>query len=161
MRREHEKEFSKAELASITSRLPQRFVEELLEAAHDRGGGGVPRCAGFKRDGGRCTLPARSDNGFCWAHDPVNAEARRKAASKAGRSKPGIELHEVKRTLRELADDVLEGKRGRADASVAAQILGVFLRAIEQERRVKEAEELEARLSALEELQAKEKQRYG
>ena len=117
----------------------------------------MPRCAGFKRDGGRCTLPARSDNGFCWAHDPVNAEARRKAASKAGRSKPGTELHLVKRTLRELADDVLEGKRDRADASVAAQILGVFLRAIEAERKIREQEEFEARLSALEELQEKER----
>ena len=120
----------------------------------------MPRCAGFKRDGGRCTLPARSDNGFCWAHDPLNAEARRKAASKAGRSKPGTELHLVKRALRELADDVLEGKRDRGDASVAAQILGVFLRAVEAERKMREQEELEGRLTSLEELQAREK-RYG
>ena len=121
----------------------------------------MPKCAAITRSGQPCKGFVHPGHTYCPAHDPKRADARKKAASKAGRSKPGSELSEVKRTLRELADDVLEGKRGRADASVAAQILGVFLRAIEQERRVKEAEEFEARLSALEELQAKEKQRYG
>jgi len=94
---------------------------------------------------------------YCPAHDPKRADARKKAASKAGRSKPGSELSEVKGTLRQLADDVLEGKRDRADASVAAQILGVFLRAVEAERKIREQEDFEARLSALEELQEKER----
>ncbi len=49
----------------------------------------------------------RSDNGMCWAHDPANAEKRRKVASRAGKTKPGGELAVVKRQLREIADDVI------------------------------------------------------
>jgi len=56
----------------------------------------------------------------------------------------------VKAALRQLADDVLERRVDRADGSVAAQVLGVYLRAIEAERRVRETEELAARLDALE-----------
>jgi len=96
-------------------------------------------------------LPARSDNGTCWAHDPANAEQRRKAASKAGKTKPSAELHQIKQRLRNIADEVLEGKITTAKASVAAQVLGVYLRAVEQERRQRELEELEARITVLEE----------
>ena len=109
------------------------------------------RCQAFKRDGTPCTLPARSGNGTCWAHDPANAEQRRKAASKAGKTKPSAELHQVKRQLRNIAENVLEGKITTAKGSVAAQVLGVYLRAVEQERRQRELEDLEARITVLEE----------
>ena len=108
------------------------------------------RCQASKRDGTPCTLPARSDNGMCWAHDPAHAEQRRKAASKAGKTKPSAELHQIKRQLRNIADEVLEGKITTAKGSVAAQVLGVYLRAVEQERKQRELEELEARLEAVE-----------
>ena len=109
------------------------------------------RCQASKRDGTPCTLPARSDNGTCWAHDPANAEKRRKVASRAGKTKPGGELAVVKRQLREIADDVISGKLETSKGSVAAQVLGVYLRAVEQERRQRESEELEARITVLEE----------
>ena len=108
------------------------------------------RCQASKRDGTPCTLPARSDNGTCWAHDPANAEKRRKVASRAGKTKPGGELAVVKRQLREIADDVISGKLETSKGSVAAQVLGVYLRAVEQERRQRELEELEERLEAVE-----------
>ena len=109
------------------------------------------RCQASKRDGTPCTLPARSDNGTCWAHDPANAEKRRKVAKRAGKTKPRGELAVVKRQLREIADDVISGKLETSKGSVAAQVLGVYLRAVEQERRQRQLEELEARITILEE----------
>ena len=59
----------------------------------------------------------------------------------------------MKRQLRRLADDVLEGSVDKGIASVAAQVLGVYIRAVEQDRKVKETEELEERIEALERTQ--------
>ncbi|PLS87794.1 MAG: hypothetical protein CYG60_00065, partial [Actinobacteria bacterium] len=49
-----------------------------------------------------------------------------------------------------LAEDVLEGRVDRGDATVVNQILNTRARLIEVERKVKEAEEFEERLEALE-----------
>jgi len=49
-----------------------------------------------------------------------------------------------------MADDVLSGEIDRAAASVAGQLLNIKLRAIEQERKIKETDELEARIEVLE-----------
>ncbi len=77
---------------------------------------------------------------------------RSRAAAKAGKSRAGGELSEVKRQLRQLAADVLDGTVDKARGSVVAQILGVYLRAEEVARKVKEAEVLEERVVALERL---------
>ena len=63
--------------------------------------------------------------------------------------------------MRKLASDVLEGEVERATGSVTAQILGVLLRAIETERRIRETEELEARLVALEDAAEERREAYG
>jgi len=65
-------------------------------------------------------------------------------------SKPSKELSGVKAQLQDLADNVLAGKVARADAAVVGQLLNIKLRAIEVERKVKEAEEFEERIAALE-----------
>ena len=91
-------------------------------------------------------LPARSEQGG-------RAQAcglKRRAASRAGKSKPNREVQDVKRQLQALVDDVLEGRRARSIAAVCSQILNIKLRAIEIERKSKETEELEERLEALE-----------
>jgi len=49
-----------------------------------------------------------------------------------------------------LASDVEEGRLEAKDGSVVSQILNVFLRSVEVERRIKESEKLEGRLEALE-----------
>jgi hypothetical protein len=107
-------------------------------------------CRAAKRNGDPCTLPANGPHGYCWAHDPANAEKRRTMASRAARSKPSRELAGVKEQLQDLADKVLAGERDRSDAAVVGQLLNIKLRAIEVERRVRETEELEARIAALE-----------
>jgi hypothetical protein len=113
------------------------------------------QCSADKRDGSRCSLPAKGDNGFCWAHNPANAEQRKKAASRAGKSKPNSELSDIKRRLKAVAQDVLEGRIETGRGSVAAQVYGVLLRAIEQERKQRELEEFEERLAELEAAQEK------
>ena len=121
------------------------------------------RCRGTKRNGEPCTLPAKGSDGYCWAHSPENAEQRRRQASRAGRSKPSREIAEIKALLSDLTDRVLGGEgmepleTGRA--AVANQLLNTRLRTVEVERKIKETEELEERLEALE--RAGEVQRGG
>ena len=111
----------------------------------------MPRCAGLKRDGGQCTTIVKPPQTHCYQHDPARASERKRNASRAARSKPSRELASIKTRLSELADDVLEGRQARAVAAVASQVLNVYLRAISVETKVKEVEELEERIRALEE----------
>jgi len=52
--------------------------------------------------------------------------------------------------LRELAEDVISGRIDRADAAVAGQLYGTFIRAVGVELKVKEVLELEERIEQLE-----------
>jgi hypothetical protein len=117
------------------------------------------RCSGITRSGTRCERSADGPNGLCWAHNPANAEKRRRLASKAGKAKPGGELAGIKQRLSDLADDVLEGKVERGTGAVVSQVLNVYLRAVAVEMKVKEVGELEERLASLEE--ASERGKHG
>ena len=107
-------------------------------------------CRGSKRDGTPCTATVEPPQEYCWWHDPANAERRRRAASKAGKSKPSREIVAIKGRLSDLADDLLAGRVDRADAAVVSQILNVYLRAITTELKIKEVVDLEERIAALE-----------
>ncbi len=107
-------------------------------------------CRELKRDGTPCTLPSNGSNGLCWAHDPKNKERRRRGQSRGGRNKPSRELVGIKTLLSELTDRVLAGGLETGRAAVANQLVGTRLRTIELERKIREAEELEERLIALE-----------
>jgi len=120
------------------------------------------RCGGTKRDGSACTATVQPPQRFCWWHDPANAQQRRRAASKAGRSKPSRELAGIKQRLWGLADDVLEGSVERGTAAVASQVLNVYLRAVSVELKAREQLELIERLEALEgALEQKGGRRWG
>jgi hypothetical protein len=108
-------------------------------------------CRGTKRDGSPCTAPVTGLNGHCWAHDPANADKRRRIASRAGSGKgSGGEIADLKAQLRKLASDVLSGEVGRSEAAVVNQILNTRARLIELERKIKDQEEMQERLQALE-----------
>ena len=109
-------------------------------------------CRANKRDGSPCTTPATGSNGYCWAHDPANAERRRRTASRGGRGRGGSELADLKKRIRDLAADVLDGTADRGRAAVANQLYNTLTRAIEQERKQRELEEMAERLEALEEV---------
>jgi hypothetical protein len=121
----------------------------------------VAQCTASKRNGERCTLPARGQHGLCWAHDPNNAEQRRRTASRGGRSKASREIRDLKKQLEDLAKNVLEGGVERADAVVVNQILNTRARLIELERRIREQEELEGRLEELESVMARQDRGRG
>jgi hypothetical protein len=134
------------------------------------------QCSANKRDGSPCTLQAQGESGLCWAHDPANAEARRRGQSRGGRSKPISELMVLKGKLDTLGDNILSGKVNRGDAAVAVTAYSAAVKAIEalvkvrelEESRlietglkVREQEQLVERLEALEELLAEKNGRRG
>ncbi len=113
-------------------------------------------CSGIRADGGRCGAQAMRGSSFCIGHDPDQAEARRRRASKGGkrggRGRPLAELAGLKTRLSDLADSVLSGGVDRADAAVVGQLLNTVIRACAVELRVKEQLELIERLEELEAL---------
>lgn len=129
----------------------------------------MPRCAFIKPGGDRCGSTAMKGYDTCYGHREDLAEERRRNASKGGRTggrgRPGYspELAEIKDLLKTLTGRVI----GAEDATplapsagaVAGQLIKARLRAVEVERKIKETEELEARLEALE--QADEQQKGG
>ncbi len=114
-------------------------------------------CSGIKADGGRCKAQAMRNSEWCIGHDPDQAEARRRRASKGGkrggrgrRSHTQAELAEVKSILRGLAGSVLKGATDRQDAAVVGQLLNTVIRAASIELKAREQAELIERLEALE-----------
>ena len=111
----------------------------------------VRQCSGITRQGQRCTVSVGVAQEFCHLHDPSRASERRRSASRAGKAKvPTREVHELKAELRQLKDDVLGGSVERGNAAVVVQVVRVLRDLIELERRIKETDELEERLQALE-----------
>ncbi len=112
----------------------------------------MPQCSGIKRDGGRCTVVVGPSQTHCYQHDPRRAEDRRRNASKGGKSKGNQSLAKLDRLLEDLAADALGGKVERSVAAVVNQIINTRVRLLEVERKIKETEELEVRLEALEDV---------
>ena len=95
------------------------------------------RCTGTKGNGERCRGIAATGSDYCPAHDPNRQEARRRAASKAAKSKRG------KRVLDGLYDQtrkLYEGlERGEIDPKVGAvlvQTVNAQTRIAELHRRI-------------------------
>ncbi len=113
----------------------------------------MARCSGTKANGDPCRLAALEPQDVCWAHAPENAAKRKRAAQKGGRSKgPNRELADIKRKLLALTDAVLEGSQDRASAAVAGQLINTLIRCCGLELKVREVDELEARMGELEEI---------
>jgi hypothetical protein len=110
----------------------------------------VARCQGIKRDGGRCTLGVPAGAQWCFNHDPARAEERRRNASRAGKSVGGREIRDLKKRISLVIEAVLEGSQDRGRAAVAIQGFNALKGVLELERKIKETEELEARIEALE-----------
>ena len=115
----------------------------------------MARCGFIKGSGERCKGSATGPHGLCWAHAPENAERRRRMASRAAKSKPNRELRDVKALCEDLTSRVLAGELLPGPAAVANQLINTRLRAIEQERKNRETEDLETRIEALERVREK------
>ena len=107
------------------------------------------RCRGTKRDGTDCTLPAKGPDGYCWAHSPQHAEERRRAASRAGRSRPSTEVRTIKDEIKRVISEVKAGDLDRNDAAVMIQGYRALKDFIALERQVRETDELAAEIEEL------------
>src|SRR5829696_5436922 len=122
-------------------------------------------CAGIKADGGRCGAQAMRNSQWCVGHDPEQAEARQRRASKGGRrggrGRPSVELARLGARFEELADRVLRGEVERGIGAVAGQLLGGARACVRDTVSAREQEELIARLEEIEEALQTRKDRRG
>ncbi len=109
------------------------------------------QCTATKSNGERCTLPANGQQGLCWAHDPRNAERRRRTASRGGRSKPGREVALLKEEIKTIISEVKKGDLDRNDANTMFRGYSVVLDFIKVERGVLEVEDLAREVEELRE----------
>lgn len=120
------------------------------------GGSPLPRpatCRSTTQYGRPCQNPAPPGKDVCWSHDPENAERRSRNARAGGRavhSPTTLEIGDLKDELRALVRDVKDGVVPPGVGAVLNQLLNSMLRAIEQDRKMRETEDLEERLAALE-----------
>jgi hypothetical protein len=77
----------------------------------------MARCAGIKRDGGRCAVVVGPGQTHCYAHDPGRAEERKRNASRGGMSKGNSEIADLKKQLKNLAAGTLAGDVERGVAA--------------------------------------------
>lgn len=112
----------------------------------------MAQCGFIKLGGVRCKATAMKGYDHCYGHRPDLAEERQRNASKGGRSggRGRGEIADIKTLLSGLTRQVLAGEQQTGRAAVAAQLINTTLRALELERKIKETEELEARIEQLE-----------
>ena len=124
-------------------------------------------CSGIKADGGRCKAQAIRGSAYCVGHDPEQAEARRRRASKGGRrggrGRPVAELASLRDENARIRQRLLEAELLPNVAAVAIQSLNCDIRAVATMLKAKEQEELIERLESLEQAleHQKETRRYG
>jgi hypothetical protein len=107
------------------------------------------QCSFIKASGERCRGAAMGQHGLCWAHDPANAERRRRTASRGGRGKANREVATLKEEIKVLIADVKAGDLDRNDAAVMIQGYRALKDYISLERQVRETDELAAEIEEL------------
>jgi hypothetical protein len=124
-------------------------------------------CSGIRADGGRCKAQAMRNSAFCIGHDPDQAEARRRRASKGGkrggRGRPSVELARLQARFEDLAEKVLSGEIERGVGAVAGQLLNGARACVRDGLLAREQEELVSRMEAIEAAleEQKSERRYG
>src|SRR5215210_8148562 len=117
----------------------------------------MAKCTFTKRNGDECRGVAVGPLGGCYQHDPSYELDRKRDAQRngkrggRGRSNPGTaDLHRLQYRFEALAEQVLAGTVERADAAVAAQCLNGARSCIAASAKLREIEDFEKRLDALE-----------
>jgi hypothetical protein len=88
-------------------------------------------------------------NACCWHHAPERAAERRRAASKAGRSRPSTEVRTIKEEIKSVISGVKDGELDRNDAAVMIQGYRALKDFIALERGIKVEDELAAEIEVL------------
>jgi hypothetical protein len=107
------------------------------------------QCSAITRAGTRCQRSAEGQNGLCFAHDPKNAERRRRTASRGGRGKANREVATLKEEIKGVIANVKAGELDRNDAAVMIQGYRALKDFIALERQVRETDELAAEIEDL------------
>ena len=107
------------------------------------------QCSFIKASGERCRGTSTGLHGLCFAHDPANAERRRRTASRGGRGKANKEISTLKEEIKAVITDVRAGDLDRNDAAVMIQGYRALKDFIALERQVKETDELAAEIEEL------------
>jgi hypothetical protein len=117
----------------------------------------LAKCSGITQAGTACKGIPIDGSQWCYVHHPDRADERKRHGSKGGRrggrGRPQAELSDLKRRISEVINAVLEGSQDRGRAAVAIQGFTALRSVLEQERKIKETEDLETRIQALEDLQ--------
>jgi hypothetical protein len=113
------------------------------------------RCSFIKAGGERCKRIATEGYTYCYSHDPERSSERSRNASKAGRiggnGRSGLDdTAQAKRYVKGLVSQLLSGDLQREIATACFMGLNTLARLVELERRIRETDELEARIEALE-----------
>jgi hypothetical protein len=116
-------------------------------------------CRATKRNNEPCTLSATDPNGYCWAHSPRHAAKRKQIAAKGGRGRGAGELVGVKSEIREVIEAVRSEALERSTGAVVFQGFNTLLKALDTERRIREADELTRQVEELRELVETNKER--
>ena len=112
-------------------------------------------CSANKPNGARCKARAMTGSRWCYSHDPATAAQRKRNAAKGGRTgglgrpSSASEVVELREKLRQLAEDTLNGRIEVNVAAVVNQIYNSQLRALEQQRRNRETDELAEKVEEL------------
>jgi len=107
------------------------------------------QCSFIKANGERCRGAATGQHGWCWAHDPANAEQRKRTASRGGRAKGNKEVATLKEEIKGVISEVKAGELDRNDAAVMIQGYRALKDFITLERQVRETDELAAEIEEL------------
>jgi hypothetical protein len=107
------------------------------------------RCRGTRRNGERCTQTVEPPNAYCWHHAPERAEERRRAASRAGKSRPSTEVRTIKEEIKGVISGVKAGEIDRNDAAVMIQGYRTLKDFIALERGIRVEDELAAEIEEL------------
>jgi hypothetical protein len=110
-------------------------------------------CTATTQYGRPCQNQAQPGKEVCWSHDPENAAQRvsnARAGGTAAHSPATREIGELKEELKELIREVKDGKVAPGVAAVITQLANTIIRAIDQDRKVRELDDIEGRLVELE-----------
>ena len=107
------------------------------------------RCTGTKRDGSPCTATVEPPLTHCWWHDPQNAEQRRRAASRGGKSKANREVASLRTEVKDLIAKIEVGEVSPTRGNTMFRGYGVLLDLIKLERSGFVEEDLAARIEEL------------
>jgi hypothetical protein len=107
------------------------------------------QCSAKKRNGERCTLPAKGSHELCWTHAPENATKRRRNASKAATAKADKEIRSTKAEIRELVRLVREEGFDPTAANAINRLYNTLLAYILAERGIYREEDLAVRIREL------------